>query len=195
MASCTRSSARSTLPDKPRAKARNCGIARINNNGCVAAEIPAHPLAEEGPVYNRPIAAPAPKSFMYSRLDNLLFIFISQKPGSVPHTSNLLETFTGRKSAGRHRKSLSRITRASKKTRPGVSDLKVDPKRCLHNAGRTSRCRSSKARICLLINRRANIGQRTCCAGVGIDLDQTVCQSTVQIAEVRVIKQIVCLPP
>ena len=37
------------------------GIARIHNNGRVAAEIPAHPLAEEGPVYNRPIAAPAPK--------------------------------------------------------------------------------------------------------------------------------------
>ncbi len=38
------------------------GIARINNNGRVAAEIPAHPLAEEGPVYNRPIAAPARRS-------------------------------------------------------------------------------------------------------------------------------------
>src|SRR5712691_7777153 len=37
------------------------GIARINNNGRLAAEIPAHPLAEEGPVYNRPIAAPAPR--------------------------------------------------------------------------------------------------------------------------------------
>jgi phosphoribosylformylglycinamidine synthase II len=37
------------------------GIARINNNGRVAAEIPAHPLAEEGPVYHRPIAAPAPR--------------------------------------------------------------------------------------------------------------------------------------
>src|SRR5260370_7480367 len=37
------------------------GIARINNNGKLAAEIPAHPLAEEGPVYNRPIAAPAPR--------------------------------------------------------------------------------------------------------------------------------------
>ncbi|HEX7696087.1 MAG TPA: phosphoribosylformylglycinamidine synthase subunit PurL [Candidatus Acidoferrum sp.] len=35
------------------------GIARINNNGRVAAEIPAHPLAEEGPVYQRPIASPA----------------------------------------------------------------------------------------------------------------------------------------
>src|SRR6266704_584367 len=37
------------------------GIAHINNNGHVAAEIPAHPLAEEGPVYQRPIAAPAPR--------------------------------------------------------------------------------------------------------------------------------------
>jgi phosphoribosylformylglycinamidine synthase len=37
------------------------GIARINNNGRVAAEIPPHPLAEEGPVYRRPIAAPAPR--------------------------------------------------------------------------------------------------------------------------------------
>ena len=37
------------------------GIARINNNSRIAAEIPAHPLAEEGPVYNRPIAAPAPR--------------------------------------------------------------------------------------------------------------------------------------
>jgi phosphoribosylformylglycinamidine synthase II len=37
------------------------GMARIKNNGSVAAEIPAHPLAEEGPVYNRPIAAHAPR--------------------------------------------------------------------------------------------------------------------------------------
>ncbi|HKW63682.1 MAG TPA: phosphoribosylformylglycinamidine synthase subunit PurL [Candidatus Acidoferrum sp.] len=37
------------------------GLARIKNNGSVAAEIPAHPLAEEGPVYHRPLAAPAPR--------------------------------------------------------------------------------------------------------------------------------------
>ncbi len=37
------------------------GIARIKNNGSIAAEIPAHPLAEEGPVYHRPLAAPAPR--------------------------------------------------------------------------------------------------------------------------------------
>ena len=34
------------------------GIARILNHGQVAAEIPAHPLAEEGPVYRRLIAQP-----------------------------------------------------------------------------------------------------------------------------------------
>ena len=34
------------------------GIAKVLNHGKVAAEIPAHPLAEEGPVYRRPIAQP-----------------------------------------------------------------------------------------------------------------------------------------
>jgi len=37
------------------------GLAVIKNHGAVAAQIPAHPLAEEGPVYNRPLAAPAPR--------------------------------------------------------------------------------------------------------------------------------------
>ncbi|GAC1681118.1 MAG: hypothetical protein PVS2B2_19720 [Candidatus Acidiferrum sp.] len=37
------------------------GLVRIKNHGRVVAEIPAHPLAEEGPVYRRPIGQPAPK--------------------------------------------------------------------------------------------------------------------------------------
>jgi phosphoribosylformylglycinamidine synthase subunit PurL len=37
------------------------GIARILHHGRVAAEIPAHPLAEEGPVYKRPLAPPQPR--------------------------------------------------------------------------------------------------------------------------------------
>jgi len=37
------------------------GLAVIKNQGVVAAQIPAHPLAEEGPVYNRPLAAPVPR--------------------------------------------------------------------------------------------------------------------------------------
>jgi phosphoribosylformylglycinamidine synthase len=35
------------------------GIAKVMDGANVAAEIPAHPLAEEGPVYQRPIAQPA----------------------------------------------------------------------------------------------------------------------------------------
>jgi phosphoribosylformylglycinamidine synthase subunit PurL len=38
------------------------GIAKILNHGATAAEIPAHPLAEEGPVYNRPLAFPTPRT-------------------------------------------------------------------------------------------------------------------------------------
>src|SRR2546421_3579550 len=38
------------------------GLAVIKNHGAIAAQIPAHPLAEEGPVYNRPLAAPAPRT-------------------------------------------------------------------------------------------------------------------------------------
>jgi len=34
-------------------------LAVVKNHGAVTAEIPAHPLAEEGPVYQRPLAAPA----------------------------------------------------------------------------------------------------------------------------------------
>jgi phosphoribosylformylglycinamidine synthase len=37
-------------------------LAVVKHRGRIAAEIPAHPLAEEGPVYQRPLAAPAPRS-------------------------------------------------------------------------------------------------------------------------------------
>jgi phosphoribosylformylglycinamidine synthase II len=37
------------------------GLLRVKDHGKLVAEIPAHPLAEEGPVYNRPLAAPAPR--------------------------------------------------------------------------------------------------------------------------------------
>src|SRR2546428_2832985 len=38
------------------------GLLRVLHHGRVAAEIPAHPLAEEGPVYQRPIAPPAARA-------------------------------------------------------------------------------------------------------------------------------------
>ena len=37
------------------------GLLRVRHHGEVVAEIPAHPLAEEGPVYQRPVVAPAPR--------------------------------------------------------------------------------------------------------------------------------------
>jgi phosphoribosylformylglycinamidine synthase II len=39
----------------------DCGLMRVKDHGKVVAEIPAHPLAEEGPVYQRPITPPAPR--------------------------------------------------------------------------------------------------------------------------------------
>jgi len=37
------------------------GLLVVKDHGAVVAQIPAHPLAEEGPVYNRPIAEPKPR--------------------------------------------------------------------------------------------------------------------------------------
>jgi len=37
------------------------GLLVVKDHGKIAAQIPAHPLAEEGPVYNRPIAEPVPR--------------------------------------------------------------------------------------------------------------------------------------
>jgi phosphoribosylformylglycinamidine synthase len=42
------------------------GLLRVKDHGKLAAEIPAHPLAEEGPVYRRAIAQPAVKKEMPS---------------------------------------------------------------------------------------------------------------------------------
>src|SRR6201988_1394546 len=38
------------------------GLLVVKDHGKVVAQIPAHPLAEEGPVYNRPMANPAPRA-------------------------------------------------------------------------------------------------------------------------------------
>jgi phosphoribosylformylglycinamidine synthase subunit PurL len=38
------------------------GLLRVKDHGKIVAEIPAHPLAEEGPVYQRPMAAPPQRS-------------------------------------------------------------------------------------------------------------------------------------
>ncbi len=38
------------------------GLLVVKDHGKIVAQIPAHPLAEEGPVYNRPMANPAPRA-------------------------------------------------------------------------------------------------------------------------------------
>jgi phosphoribosylformylglycinamidine synthase len=38
------------------------GLLVVKDHGKVVAQIPAHPLAEEGPVYNRPMSSPAPRA-------------------------------------------------------------------------------------------------------------------------------------
>ncbi|HWT88964.1 MAG TPA: phosphoribosylformylglycinamidine synthase subunit PurL [Candidatus Angelobacter sp.] len=58
------------------------GLAVVKNHGAIAAQIPAHPLAEEGPVYNRPVAAPASRS--ESEKDWFAF---------APEKTNLTEKF------------------------------------------------------------------------------------------------------
>jgi len=65
------------------------GIARISNNGRVAAEIPAHPLAEEGPVYHRPIAAPAPRVTRFAGADRE----VAERDGFAPRGTNLTASF------------------------------------------------------------------------------------------------------
>jgi len=57
-------------------------LAVVKNRGLVAAEIPAHPLAEEGPVYQRPLAAPDPR--VESEKDWFQF---------APEGTNLTENF------------------------------------------------------------------------------------------------------
>src|SRR5215472_5110838 len=58
------------------------GLAVVKNHGSVAADIPAHPLAEEGPVYRRPMAPPAPR--VESEKDWFRF---------APEATNLTQSF------------------------------------------------------------------------------------------------------
>jgi phosphoribosylformylglycinamidine synthase len=52
------------------------GLLRVRHHGQIVAEIPAHALAEEGPVYRRPMAAPA------ARRDERLVEFVEETAGA-----------------------------------------------------------------------------------------------------------------
>jgi phosphoribosylformylglycinamidine synthase subunit PurL len=60
------------------------GKLRVLNNRELAAEIPAHALAEEGPVYERPIAAPPAKA------ETTLIEFAAENTDFTPHLRQLL---------------------------------------------------------------------------------------------------------
>jgi phosphoribosylformylglycinamidine synthase len=62
------------------------GLLRVKDHGVVVAEIPAHPLAEEGPVYQRPIAQPSRKE--ESAAD--WFVFASEKKDLTNNFRQLL---------------------------------------------------------------------------------------------------------
>src|SRR5947209_11391471 len=60
------------------------GLLRVLDHGKLVAEIPAHPLAEEGPVYKRPLAPPPP------RKDERLFLFSAPRTDLTPNFLRLL---------------------------------------------------------------------------------------------------------
>jgi phosphoribosylformylglycinamidine synthase len=62
------------------------GLLRVKDHGTIVAEIPAHPLAEEGPVYQRPIAQPAKRE--ESAPD--WFVFASEKKNLTDNFKRLL---------------------------------------------------------------------------------------------------------
>jgi len=66
------------------------GLLVVKDHGKVVAQIPAHPLAEEGPVYNRPIANPAPRA----ESDKGWFKFAPEKTDLTTNFKRLLASPT-----------------------------------------------------------------------------------------------------
>jgi phosphoribosylformylglycinamidine synthase subunit PurL len=62
----------------------------VKDHGTVVAEIPAHPLAEQGPVYNRPIVAPAPRK----ETAKDWFVFAAEGTGLTENFKKLLASPT-----------------------------------------------------------------------------------------------------
>ncbi len=62
----------------------------VKDHGTIVAEIPAHPLAEEGPVYNRPITAPAP----HKETEKDWFVFAAEGADLTANFEKLLASPT-----------------------------------------------------------------------------------------------------
>jgi len=96
------------------------GLATIRNHGQIAAQIPAHPLAEEGPVYDRPLAAPAPR--VESEKDR--FRFAAEKTDLTTNFQKLLASPT---IASKHwiTEQYDTMVRTNTLAGPGASDAAV----------------------------------------------------------------------
>jgi phosphoribosylformylglycinamidine synthase II len=103
------------------------GLLQVKQHGKVVAEIPAHPLAEEGPVYRRPIAQPALKK--ETSADWFAFA-----PESTNLTHNLLKLLSSPVIASKRwiTEQYDTMVRTNTLAGPGASDAAVvrikDPK-------------------------------------------------------------------
>ena len=96
------------------------GVLVVKDHGKVAAKIPAHPLAEEGPVYNRPIAEPAPRE--ESAKDWFPFA-----PEGTDLTKNLAKLLASPTIASKEwiTEQYDSMVRTNTLARPGASDAAV----------------------------------------------------------------------
>jgi phosphoribosylformylglycinamidine synthase len=66
------------------------GLLVVKDHGKIVAQIPAHPLAEEGPVYNRPMSSPAPRA----ESEKDWFLFAPEKTDLTANFKKLLASPT-----------------------------------------------------------------------------------------------------
>jgi phosphoribosylformylglycinamidine synthase II len=96
------------------------GLLVVQNHGKTSAQIPAHPLAEEGPVYNRPIAEPAPRK----ETEKDWFAFLADGTDLTANLTKLLDAPTiasKRWITGQY----DSMVRTNTLAGPGVSDAAV----------------------------------------------------------------------
>jgi phosphoribosylformylglycinamidine synthase len=96
------------------------GMTTVKNHGQIAAQIPAHPLAEEGPVYHRPIAVPQPR--VESEKDWFRFA-----PEKTDLTANFKKLLVSSTIASKHwiTEQYDTMVRTNTLAGPGASDAAV----------------------------------------------------------------------
>jgi phosphoribosylformylglycinamidine synthase subunit PurL len=102
------------------------GLLRVRNHSKLAAEIPAHPLAEEGPVYRRPIAPPPPRVARASR-DETSSGSYTFAPEGVNLTANFLKLLASAAIASKRwiTEQYDTMVRTNTLAGPGASDAAV----------------------------------------------------------------------